>query len=106
MTACITSGMPGEESKMDGQINASLGFIYPNPSQSIASIPYSLPESMKGSEIVVYNQLGLKVQSWNLLPGNNMELDWNGEFLSPGTYYYSLEFQGVKLDSKRLVHLR
>ena len=106
VTACIAAGMPGEESKMDEQINASLGSIYPNPSQSLASIPYSLPESMKGAEIVVYNQLGIKVQSWNLFPGNNMELDWNGEFLSPGTYYYSLEFQGVKLDSKRLVHLR
>ena len=105
VTSCATSGMLAEESSSE-EVKATLGQNYPNPSSSLASIPYSLPEAMKGAVLVVYDQLGRAVQHWDLIPGDNMELDWDARFLPAGTYYYSLEFEGAKVDSKRMLLIR
>lgn len=100
VTTC-TGAMPGEE-LVEGNM-LDLGQSFPNPTNSHSTIQYSLPDSYNGARLVFYDQLG-RIMSEQIVPtGIANEYEFKGDFLPSGTYYYSLEFAGTKLATKKLV---
>jgi hypothetical protein len=79
-----------------------LAAIFPNPASSIAYIKYNLPVASKSAKIVIYNILG-SISQEVLLPHQEGKIEINTGQLSPGVYFYSLEMDGVKQSTKRLV---
>ena len=79
---------------------------YPNPTSGESKIIYSLPEKYSGSVLNVYDQFGRLKQSLAVEVGYNQELNLQLENDSNGTFYYSLEYFGTKLASRKLVLIK
>lgn len=80
---------------------------YPNPFNPSTYINFSVPKSQKVS-LNVYNVLGNKVK--NLIDGQALNagtyrVDFNGERLSSGIYYYTLETENF-VDTKKMILLK
>jgi len=69
-----------------------LGFNTPNPFKDRTAIPIYLPEGMR-VEIYLYNLMGEKIQCLykGFLSGGSHEISVNGEGLSGGIYFYSMQ---------------
>jgi hypothetical protein len=76
--------------------------IFPNPAGALATIEYSLPASAKSGKLVIYNILG-SISKEVILSRQEGRVEINTSQLSPGVYFYSLELDGVKQSTKRLV---
>lgn len=103
VTNCV-GAMQNEE-----QIIAELPSLeqnFPNPVQGETKIVYSLPDRFQGATIVVYDQFGRMLKSIQCEVGSNQELLLQTEHFNSGTLYYSLEYFGTKLDSKKLVLIK
>ncbi|MDQ3021218.1 MAG: SBBP repeat-containing protein [Bacteroidota bacterium] len=77
---------------------------YPNPFNPITTINYELP-IVSNVAIKVYNILGKEI---NLLINEKQnagkyEFEFDGSDLSSGIYFYSLEINGVIIDTKKLI---
>jgi hypothetical protein len=73
---------------------------YPNPFNPATTIKFGLPQARK-VEIVVYDQLGQKVETLisEELEAGYHELQWNAMQYSSGVYFYTInagQFKSVK----------
>jgi hypothetical protein len=103
VTNCVGS-MPNQD-----QIEAELPMLeqnFPNPVQGETKIVYSLPEKFQGASIVLYDQYGRSLKSIQAEVGSNQAVWLQADNFNSGTYYYSLEYFGTKLASKKLVLIK
>lgn len=83
---------------------------FPNPLKTNTQINYNLTQPATRVEIKVYDMLGQKVKSFS---ANNQKtglykIQWNGDndkgnLLRNGIYFYTLEVDGVKIRSNRMI---
>ena len=93
----------GEESVDQGIIDTPfLGQSYPNPNQGKFNIEYFLPSDCQG-EIVIYDITGKKLAQSDCETGRRQTLEFDVQHLSQGTYYYSLECNGLKMETRKMV---
>lgn len=92
--------------------NFILSQNYPNPFNPRTKIKFSLPGTDKAHGIdvrlVIYNITGSEVTvpvNEKLSPGE-YETSWDGDNYSSGIYLYSLEANGVKIDTKKMILLK
>ena len=96
-----TTGMAAEiENENVIPLKYSLNQNYPNPFNPSTKIKYILPKSEK-VKIEVFNLLGQKITTLldNQMPSGSHEVEFNGQNLSSGIYYYKIEageFQQVR----------
>lgn len=76
--------------------------IYPNPASGAAQVKYILDPQVRDAKIVIYNILGNVVKEVELSK-TSTEVDISVQSMTPGVYFYSLELDGVKQSTKRLV---
>jgi hypothetical protein len=92
-----------EEIEDDELIDAPfLGQSYPNPNQGKFNIEYFLPTDCKGA-IVIYDITGKKLAQSECNTGGREILEFDVQNLSQGTYYYSLECNGLKMETRKMV---
>lgn len=86
--------------------SSELGQNFPNPAYGETKIVYSLPEKFQGASIVIYDQFGRSLKNINIEVGSNQTVWLQTDNFNSGTYYYSLEYFGTKLASKKLVLIK
>ncbi|MCH2225782.1 MAG: S8 family serine peptidase, partial [Crocinitomicaceae bacterium] len=93
------SANSNSEKEMEDQKSGFL--VYPNPTSAILNIKYEL-EMGKNGELVVFNLLGRKVQSIQLLNDQNrIQIDVG--HLNTGTYIYSYIVDGIQRNNGKFV---
>jgi hypothetical protein len=92
-----------EEVTEEGNIDEPyLGQSYPNPNQGKFNIEYFLPTDCKG-EIVIYDITGKKLAQSECKTGGRETLEFDVQHLTQGTYYYSLECNGLKMETRKMI---
>jgi len=74
----------------------------PNPSNGQVKIGYSLPVGVRDGRIDIYNTNGQKVKSYTV-DGIFQSLDIDNSELQAGTYYYTLQAEGLRTEAKKMV---
>jgi photosystem II stability/assembly factor-like uncharacterized protein len=92
--------------QISSEIPSSFGLSqnYPNPFNPTTQIKYDVAKSSNVS-IKVYNVLGnevAKLVSGNL-PAGRYSADFNASNLATGIYFYTLEVDGAKIDTKKMI---
>jgi hypothetical protein len=84
----------------------TLQACYPNPSSGRVSFGYRLPKTSKVS-LTVYNIAGQAVKRFDLgaQPAGQHRIDWNGNQVAAGVYFYSLQ-AGDFSSTKKLMIIR
>jgi photosystem II stability/assembly factor-like uncharacterized protein len=100
-----------------GNVNENLpsGFSlyqnYPNPFNPETKIKYFIPSNVKGErsnvKLVIFNNLGKEVKTLvnEKQSAGNYEVNFNGENLSSGVYFYKLETTGFS-DTKKMLLIK
>lgn len=96
-----TTAMPNE-AQMEAEI-IELGQNFPNPTSDNFKVIYSLPKQYDGAVFCIYDQFGRLKQKTKIEVGINIDLNFQIDSWSNGTYYYSIEYFGTKLASKKMV---
>jgi hypothetical protein len=93
-----------EEESADQEFTdaAFLGQSYPNPNNGKFNIDYFLPTDCKG-DIVVYDITGKKLAQSECKTGGRETLEFDVQHLTQGTYYYSLECNGLKMETRKMI---
>lgn len=78
----------------------------PNPFNSVTTIRYNIPSSVKNAQIMVTNATGNTVKTFNLANKGAGNVTINAGELTAGSYYYTLIVDGKKADSKQMVLIR
>jgi hypothetical protein len=86
-----------ESEKDKGYSNA-----YPNPAQFNMQIDYVLPQGENAAQIILMNQAGQIVRTWNV-NGYNGKLLINSSEFSSGLYHYSIQTNGSVSSSGSLI---
>jgi hypothetical protein len=83
---------------------------FPNPLKTSTQITFNLKEDARKASITLFDMLGQPVKKfvWNDLKPGITKVNWNGDndkgtALKNGIYFYTLEVDGVKMMSKRMV---
>lgn len=79
-----------------------LGQSFPNPSNGHTVIDYSLPDHYDGSNLEFYSMEGKIISKISCHSGSN-RVEINVRNWPAGIYYYTLNYFGTKLDSKKIV---
>ena len=74
----------------------------PNPFTQNTIINCNVPSSIKQAQLIIYNDKGSPVKSFDLNNGTNT-ITMNAGTLSSGQYVYSLLIDGKKIDSKKMI---
>jgi hypothetical protein len=93
----------------DAQLEAEtveLGQNFPNPTNGNFKVNYSLPKQFDGAVLSIYDQFGRLKQNQKIEVGSNLDFNLQIDSWSNGTYYYSIEYFGTKLASKKLVLIK
>jgi subtilisin family serine protease len=89
----------------------SLSQNYPNPFNPVTKINYTIPSGVNGErsnvKLIIYNNLGMEVKTLvNETQGSgNYEVNFNGENLSSGVYFYALR-AGNFTETKKMTLLK
>ncbi len=89
----------------------SLSQNYPNPFNPVTKINYTIPSGVNGErsnvKLIIYNNLGMEVKTLvNETQGSgNYEVNFNGENLSSGVYFYVLR-AGNFTETKKMTLLK
>jgi hypothetical protein len=95
------SSLDGSESNLSISKSNSAN-IYPNPASGIAYVDYMLAPNIREAKIIIHNLLGNVVKEIELSKTSN-KAEISLQNSNPGVYFYSLELDGVKQSTKRLV---
>lgn len=82
---------------------ASLEQNAPNPFSSTTRIGYHVPETVKGAELVIYNERGTVVKRMNLPARGAGSVTLQASGLQRGVYTYSLIADGQVADTRKLL---
>jgi hypothetical protein len=86
-----------EENNSQTNLNA-----YPNPTNGVTTIQYSIPLNSKEATISIFNLNGVKLRDYKVDNTFN-ELKINANELGTGTYMYSISVNGQLLKSEQLL---
>jgi trimeric autotransporter adhesin len=75
----------------------------PNPFSKTTTIRYNIPANTKRAAITITTIDGIKVKTFELNSKGGQTLDISGGQLNAGTYIYTLEVDGVVVDSKKMI---
>ncbi len=79
--------------------------IFPNPSQNMSTIEYSLPQGVNNGEIIIYNIAGVEVKKIAITSiTSKIELD--NATLQSGTYFYRLITCKGLVGTKKMVVIK
>lgn len=94
-TGVNTKDIPPEPAILD---------IFPNPSNGLATLQYSLTVPGK-AQVVVYDDIGRKVDTLDLgvVSAGQHSVSWSTGNLSSGTYFCSLRAEGLQITRKLLL---
>lgn len=82
-----------------------LGNAFPNPTQSLITIPYTLPNDEKSGVIKIYDSNGKEVKSF-IVDNNFTSILLTTYDLQSGTYYYQLlTSNGQQADTKKIIKI-
>jgi len=86
----LPGSLPSSVNQYDPNINNNLlGNAFPNPSENLITIPYSLPQGCSNGIIVIYDITGKQVGTYHIDNSfSNLRLDTSP--LSKGTYIYKI----------------
>lgn len=84
--------------------NNTLGQNSPNPYDSQTIIEYNIVRNVGDAKIKFFNLSGQLIKTVNLQEGNG-KVKISSEELLPGTYTYSLEVDGVVVETKKMVKM-
>lgn len=87
-----------------GELNCAyfLGNAFPNPASGAITIPYEFAKQQTASSIVLVNNTGEKIASYDL--ENSLgEIIIDPSILPAGIYFYSLLVNGYQVSNKKLV---
>jgi photosystem II stability/assembly factor-like uncharacterized protein len=85
---------------------------FPNPFNPVTSIKYYIPSNLKRQSsiirLVVYDILGKEITTLvnNKQKPGSYEVQFNGEELSSGIYFYSLFVDGVRAETRKMLLLK
>ena len=97
------SSMTSELSVMSG---ASLSQNIPNPFNHTTAINYTLPKSYSSAKIVVVDNLGKAIKSFDLNGTGKASLAFSSPFRAGASYQYSLFVDGKLVDTKQMEHIK
>ena len=85
----------------------SLKQNYPNPFNPVTHLGFGISD-LKFVTLKVYDVLGnvVKFLVNEIKPGGSYEVEFNGEDLASGIYYYTLLVNGEVIDTKKMILLR
>jgi len=85
------------------QINIS--DAYPNPSNNMVTIEYSLPKGINNGDIVFYNIQGVEIKRFKVdRTFNSLRISILD--IAAGTYYYQLQSNGQSSEGKKLIVIK
>ncbi|MBN2858181.1 MAG: T9SS type A sorting domain-containing protein, partial [Candidatus Delongbacteria bacterium] len=103
----LATGFVGIEDQENTTIASTLYQNYPNPFNPETTISYSLVEEAE-VKLTVFNMAGREVAelvSVRQAKGNH-SVNFNGENLTSGLYFYRLSVDGKQLQSKKMMILK
>jgi hypothetical protein len=83
---------------------AALSQNFPNPFTSQTTIDYFIPENTVNARLNFYNSSGSLIKTVKLSGPGEGTVNVSSAGLKSGTYTYSLELDGVRVDSKTMIH--
>jgi hypothetical protein len=86
----------------EGNHNYFLEYPFPNPTSSTTTVPYRLPPNERTGELVFFDLSGKLVKRF-MVDDTFKELVISTTDLSPGTYYYQLQTNGISTDGRKLI---
>ena len=90
------SGRVGEDSRYSGY---AMGQSFPNPTNDVATIELTIPESVQRAEVMVTDLTGRQIIS---KPVRGSELQFSKSELGAGIFLYSLLLDGELVDTKKM----
>lgn len=102
-----SSGLVGVQT-ISNEIPGSFNLYqnYPNPFNPVTQIKFDLPvNSLSNVKLMVYNSLGSQLQLLlnKRLTAGQYQVEFSGENLSSGVYFYRLESEGVVITRKMIL---
>jgi hypothetical protein len=100
-------GCPGGKNVSVAEMSLGSGTLSqntPNPANGRTIISYFLPESIKQAQILIYDQLGHTVRTFDIRTRGEGTLHLDASTLRKGMYKYSLIADGKLVDTKTLMH--
>ncbi|MDA3838515.1 MAG: lectin like domain-containing protein [Candidatus Delongbacteria bacterium] len=108
---CI-KGLCDDDTGIDQDINSIRTFEleqnYPNPFNPNTIINFSVPENDSKLKLAVYNVNGQLVSTLfdGIKNSGRHSINFNASALNSGVYYYTLEVDGVKQSTKKMVMIK
>ncbi len=108
ISAANVIGISGNEVKLN---DFRLSQNYPNPFNPVTKINYTIPSNVNGEisnvKLIIYNNLGMEVKTLvnETQSAGNYEVNFNGENLSSGVYFYVLK-AGNFTETKKMTLLK
>lgn len=82
-----------------------LGNVFPNPSNDVITIPYSIPDSENSGFIKIYNIEGKEIKIFSV-DKNFKNITLSTTELSSGIYYYQLWTSKGQVDTKKMIRIK
>lgn len=85
--------------------NARLFQNVPNPYKDATVIPYFIPDNIENASISIVDINGITIEKYMIYERGNGSFEIDSMGLKIGTYFYTLNVDGKKLESKTLVKI-
>ncbi len=92
-----------QETRSENSETAMLEQNIPNPITYTTTINYILPMQYKKAAIIINDKTGKMIRELKLSGHGKGRIEVNANFLTVGTYHYSLYVDGRFIDSKQMV---
>ena len=76
----------------------------PNPFSDKTTIAFFIPEGVKRGQLIIFDDRGNVVKSFNLIQRGQGSIEFNAFHLSHGVFTYSLVVDGVVAETRKMVH--
>lgn len=100
-------GCPGGKSIQGTELSSGSGTLSqntPNPASGRTMISYSIPESVRQAQILIYDHMGHTIRTFDVRTRGEGILYLDASTLRKGMYKYSLITDGKLVDTKTLVY--
>ena len=105
----LKSGAPSEPGSLQQKSSTGISQVatleqnIPNPAAQSTTIRYTIPSGSTDARVVITDQKGIAVQTFENLIAESSQLEVSLTTLSPGTYQYTLYIAGKKVDTKQMI---
>lgn len=95
-------GIPVYSASLSNQTQDVLLKAWPNPASEIIRLEYQLPDQVKSANLNVYDSNGRRVQNF-VIDSHSDHIALSVTDLSPGTYFYNIEYNNQQTAAKKIV---